>query len=60
MFYQYPAYKDGLEQFAVIAAILGEAFKDFEVLDNTEKASLVFGCELWMESFNSLFALVKK
>ena len=34
--------------------------RGFEALDNTEKASFVLGCELWMEIFNFLFALVKE
>ena len=27
------------------------AFKDFEALDNIERASFVLGCELWTENF---------
>ena len=40
--------------------ILGEAFEDFEALDNIEKASFVLGCELWTENFDALLALVKE
>ena len=43
-----------------LRAILGEAFKDFEALDNIEKASFVLGCELWTENFDALLALVKE
>ena len=43
-----PVYKDKREGFMVkLRAILGEAFKDFEALNNIEKASFVLGCELW-------------
>ena len=35
-------------------------FKDFEALDNIERASFVLGCELWMEDFDSMLALVKE
>ena len=56
-----PAYKDSREEFLVkLRATLGEAFKDFKVLDNIERASFVLGCELWMENFNSMLALVKE
>ena len=55
-------YKDKREGFMVklIRAILGEAFKDFETLDNIEKASFVLGCELWTKNFDALLALVKE
>ena len=43
-----------------LKAILEEAFKDFEALDNIEKASFVLGCELWTEKFDALLALVKE
>ena len=43
-----------------LRAILGEAFNDFEALDNIEKASFVLGCELWTENFDALLALVKE
>ena len=39
-----------------LRAILGDAFKDVEALDNVEKASFVLGCELWTENFNALHA----
>ena len=49
-----PVYKDKREGFMVkLRAILGEAFKDFEALDNIEKASLTLGCEFWTENFNA-------
>ena len=55
------AYKDKREGFMVkLRAILGEAFNDFEALDNIEKASFVLGCELWTENFGALLALVKE
>ena len=38
----------------MVKAILEEAFKDFEALDNIEKVSFVVGCELWTENFDSL------
>ena len=43
-----------------LRVILGEALKDFEALDNIEKASFVLGCELWTENFDALLALVKE
>ena len=43
-----------------LRTILGEAFIDFEALDNIEKASFVLGCELWTETFNALLALVEE
>ena len=56
-----PAYKDSREEFlAKLRATLGEAFKDFEALDNIERASFVLGCELWMEIFDFMLALVKE
>ena len=56
-----PAYKDSREEFlAKLRATLGEAFKDFEELDNIERVSFVLGCELWMENFDSMLALVKE
>ena len=56
-----PAYKDSREEFlAKLRATLGEAFKDFEALDNIERASFTLGCELWMENFDSILALVKE
>ena len=58
-----PAYKDSREEFEFMIkprSILGEAFKDFEALDNIERASFVLGCELWMENFDSMLALVKE
>ena len=36
------------------------AFKDFEALDNIERASFVLSCELWMENFDSMLALGKE
>ena len=55
------AYKDSREEFAIkLRAILGEAFKDFEVLNSFEKAYFVLGHELWMENFDSLVVLVKE
>ena len=56
-----PAYKDCRERFlAKLRSTLGEAFKDFEALDNIERASFVLGCELWTENFYSILALVKE
>ena len=56
-----PAYKDKREGFMVkLRTILGEAFKDSEALDNSEKASFVLCCELWTENFDALLALVKE
>ena len=56
-----PVYKDKRKGFMVKRrAILGEAFKDFEALDNIEKASFVLCWELWTENFNALLALVKE
>ena len=52
-----PAYKDSREEFR---PTLGEAFKDFEALDNIERASFVLGCELCTENFNAMLALVKE
>ena len=43
-----------------LRSTLAEAFKDFEALDNIERASFVLGCELWTENFNSMLALVKE
>ena len=43
-----------------LRATLGEAFKDFEALDNIERAYFVLGCELWTENFDSMLALVKE
>ena len=38
-------YKDGREEFMIkLRSTLGEAFKDFEALDNIERASFVLGC----------------
>ena len=48
-------YKDSREEFMIkLRSTLGEAFKDFEALDNNERASFVLGCELWTENFNAL------
>ena len=59
--FECPAYKDKREGFmAKLRTILGEAFKDFEALDNIHKASFVLGCELWTENFNAQLALVKE
>ena len=56
-----PAYKDSREEFMIkLRSTLGEAFKDFEALDNIERASFVLGCELWTENFDSTLALVKE
>ena len=56
-----PAYKDSREKFVVkLRAILGDTFKDFEALDNVEKAFCAIGYELWTENLDSLFALVKE
>ena len=56
-----PAYKDSREEFMIkLRSTLEEAFKDFEALNNIERASFVLGCELWMENFNSILALVKE
>ena len=56
-----PAYKDSREESIIkLRSTLREAFKDFEALDNIERASFVLGCELWMENFNSMLALVKE
>ena len=41
-----------------LRSTLGEAFKDFEALDIIERASFVLGCELWIENFDSMLALV--
>ena len=30
-----------------LRATIGEAFKDFEALNNIERDSYVLGCELW-------------
>ena len=52
--------KDSGEQFMVkLRATLGEAFKDFEALDNSERASFVLhvGCELRMENFDRISPL---
>ena len=58
MFYGSP---DGREEFMIkLRSTLGEAFKDFEALDNIERASFVLGCELWMENFDAMLALVKE
>ena len=45
-----PAYKDSKEEFMIkLRSTLGEAFKDFEVLDNIERASFVsFGRRISM------------
>ena len=43
-----------------LRAILGEAFKDFEALDNIGKVYFALGCELWTENFDALLALVKE
>ena len=43
-----------------LRSTLGGAFKDFEALDNIERASFVSVCELWMENFDSMLALVKE
>ena len=43
-----------------LRVILGEALKDFEALDNIEKASFVLDCELQTENFDALLALVKE
>jgi len=54
-----PAYKDSREEFMIkLRSTLGEAFKDFEALDNF--VSYVLGCELWTENFDSMLALVKE
>ena len=56
-----PAYKDRREEFVIkLRSTLGEAFKDFEALNNIERASFVLGCELWTENFDSMLALVKE
>ena len=56
-----PAYKDSRAEFMVrFRATVGETFKDFEALDNIERASFVLGCELWTENFDSVLALVKE
>ena len=56
-----PAYKDSREEFMIkLRPTLGEAFKDFEALDNIERASFVLGCEFWTEDFDSMLALVKE
>ena len=56
-----PAYKDSREEFMIkLRSTLGEVFKDFEVLDNIERASFVLGCELRMENFDSMLPLVKE
>ena len=53
-----PAYKDRREEFMIkLRSTLREAFKDFEAL---ERASFVLGCELWMENFDSMLALVQE
>ena len=53
-----PVYKDKREGFMVkLRGISGEAFKNFEALDNIEKTSFVLGCELWTDA---LLALVKE
>ena len=49
------------EEFMIkLRSTLGEAFKDFEALDNIERASFVLGCELSTENFDSMLALVKE
>ena len=51
-----PAYKDSREEFMIkLRSTFGEAFKDFEALDNIEY-SFVLGCELWTE--NSILCLL--
>ena len=56
-----PACKDRREELMVkLRVTLGEVFKDFEALDNIERASFVLGCELWTENFDSMLALVKE
>ena len=56
-----PAYKDSREEFMIkLRSTLGDAFKDFEALDNIERASFVLGCELWTENFDAMLALVKE
>ena len=54
-------YKDSREEFMIkLRSTLGEAFKDFEALDNIERASFVLGSELWTENFDSMLSLVKE
>ena len=56
-----PAYKDGREEFMIkLRSTVREVFIDFEALDNIERASFVLGCELWMENFDAMLALVKE
>ena len=43
-----------------LRSTLGEAFKDFEALDNIERASFVLGCELRMKNFDAMLAIVKE
>ena len=51
--------QNGREEFmAKLRVALGEALKHFLALDNIERAFFVLGCELWMEYFNSMLALV--
>ena len=53
-----PAYKDSRKEFMIkLRSTLGEALKDFEALDNVERAFFVLGCELWMENFDILCLL---
>ena len=53
-----PAYKDSRAEFMVkLRAAVGKTFKDFEAL---ERASFVLGCELWIENFDAVLALMKK
>ena len=61
VFWECPAYTDSREEVMVkLRSTLGEAFKDFEALDNIERASFELGCEIWTENFNSMLALVKE
>ena len=42
-----PTYKDSREEFMIkLRSTLGEAFKEFEALDNIKRASFVLDCEL--------------
>ena len=42
-----PAYKNNRKEFMItLRSTLGEAFKDFEALDNIERAAFVLCCEL--------------
>ena len=52
----YGSFLDSKEEFMgkLRAIYIRRDFKDFEALDNIERASFVLGCEIWTENFDSL------